>query len=76
MIKNVLLKVGLGIAMFYIMLYMSSIEMTIDAPVFGVSDTRVNAHGPDESCGNLFKARICSEGGVCGQEGGLPCMCR
>lgn len=36
MIKNVLLKVGLGIAMFYIMLYMSSIEMTIDAPVFGV----------------------------------------
>ena len=36
MIKNVLLKVGLGIAMFYIMLYMSSIEMTIDAPVFGM----------------------------------------
>lgn len=36
MMKNVLLKVGLGIAMFYIMLYVSAIETAIDEPVFAI----------------------------------------
>lgn len=36
MMKNVLLKVGCGLALLYIMLYVSAIETAIDEPVFAI----------------------------------------